>query len=337
MLAEMMATGPAAHPAPSPATPARPAPAPTSATEATAPRPAATRKGAVGAISSAVASMRANAVVELDPNRIRAGGLADRLEDLDAEDAELRRSIAAHGQQVPVLVRPHPEAPEDWQIVYGRRRVLAARDLGIKVKALVRDLDDAALIMAQGQENSARRDLSFIEKVNFARQMVEAGYDRAVIGDALAADKTLVSRMLSVADRIPAEIIGAIGAAHGIGRPRWLELAEQLEARAAKPAQIAALIPGFSAENSAARFEALLTHLKTEAKRDAGRAARPAPKSAAAAAARITDSEGRPLATAKRSGQGGRLSLSFEAADGFDEWLLAELPALHARWKRAGG
>jgi ParB family transcriptional regulator, chromosome partitioning protein len=45
---------------------------------------------------------------------------------------------------------------------------LALRDLGQPVRALVRDFDDAALVMAQGQENGARRDLSFIEKANFA-------------------------------------------------------------------------------------------------------------------------------------------------------------------------
>ena len=106
------------------------------------------------------------------------------------------------------------------------RRVLALRDLGQTVRALVRDLDDLALVIAQGQENTARRDLSFIEKANFARQMIEAGYERRIACDALSIDKTLLSRMLSVTDRVPVALIEAIGAAPGIGRDRWLAFAD---------------------------------------------------------------------------------------------------------------
>ncbi len=158
------------------------------------------------------------------PRADRSGGLADRLESDAEADATLRQSIADHGQQVPVLVRPHPQTPGRFQIVFGRRRVLALRDLGQPVKALIRDLSDQELVLAQGQENTARRDLSFIEKVNFARQLQEHGYDRKVICDALSVDKTLVSRMLSLAERIAPDVIAMIGAAPSIGRDagrRW--------------------------------------------------------------------------------------------------------------------
>lgn len=136
-------------------------------------------------MSRSIADLKARSVIEIDPFLIDPGGMPDRLDSDVNEDADLTRSIAAYGQQVPVLVRPHPDTEGRFQIVYGRRRVLALRDLGQPVKALVRDLDDRQLVLAQGQENTARRDLSFIEKVNFARQMDEAGYDRKVICDAL--------------------------------------------------------------------------------------------------------------------------------------------------------
>lgn len=293
---------------------------------APAPRAGAARKGAVGAISSAVSTLRANAVIDIAPEKIRAGGLSDRLEDVAEEDAELRRSIAAHGQQVPVLVRPHPEEADAWQIVYGRRRVLAARDLGIKVKALVRDLDDAALVMAQGQENAARLDLSFIEKASFARQMLAAGYDRAAICDALAADKTLVSRMLSVVDRIPDVIVRAIGAAHGVGRPRWLELADLLDAHGGDPADVAALVPALGGGSSAQRFDALLQHLKLAARKPRTPGAKPEVQE-------VRGADGARIARARRAGQGGLLSIALEHADGFDAYLLERIPELHARWK----
>jgi ParB family transcriptional regulator, chromosome partitioning protein len=167
--------------------------------------------GAVGAVSRSIADLKARAILDLDPNMILAGGVQDRLDADAEEDNELRRSLSEYGQQVPVLVRPHPEREGYYQIVYGRRRVLAMRDLGQSVKALVRDLDDQALVMAQGQENTLRRNLSYIEKVNFARQMEEAGYDRKFICDAISVDKTQISRMLSITERISPELIAQIG------------------------------------------------------------------------------------------------------------------------------
>lgn len=206
---------------------------------ATAPRPA---RGAIGAVSRSIADLKARAVAEIDPFLIDAGGVQDRLESDSAEDEGLRQSIETYGQQVPVLVRPHPQVEGRYQIVYGRRRVLALRDLGRPVKALIRDLDDRELVLAQGQENTARRDLSFIEKVNFARQLQDMGYDRKVICDALSVDKTLISRMLSLAERLPVELIEAIGAAPSIGRDRWTTLAEWVEQAAAPVSELVAMI-----------------------------------------------------------------------------------------------
>ena len=287
--------------------------------------PPSARRGAVGAISSAVADMRANAVLDLDPTTILTGGLADRIGTDDEDDAELRRSIKRHGQQVPVLVRPHPDKPKAWQIVYGRRRVQAALDLGMKVKALVRDLDDEALLVAQGQENSARRDLSFVEKASFARQLADAGYDRAVICDALAVDKTLLSRMLSIIEQLPQEVVQFIGAAHGIGRPRWLELVDLLDRRNATLQDIEAFVADEEGQTSAARFETILRHLKQDGTEPKARAKKPDPK-------RFHASDGTRFASAKRSSSSGKLSIAIERVDGFDEWLLERLQDLHSEW-----
>lgn len=288
-------------------------------------RPALPRRGAIGAISSAVSGLRAAGVIEIEPDRIRDGGLQDRIEADIEDDAELRRSIETHGQQVPILVRPHPEEEGFWQIVYGRRRVHAARDLGIPVKALVRDLDDAALVMAQGQENSARRDLSFIEKASFARQMAKAGYERSAICDALAADKTLVSRMLSTVERIPDEVIRKIGAAHGVGRPRWIELADLLDALELSTDEVAGHLSSVKDKDSSTRFRFLLQKLKQQQSRR---------KTDDGGTVEIKSAQGEPIAKAVQSGRNKRLSISMLSDDGFGDWLLAQLPDLHARWDK---
>lgn len=288
-------------------------------------------KGAIGAVTRGIADLKARAVVDLDPLLIDAGGMQDRLETDNAEDAALMRSIAEYGQQVPVLVRPHPEIPDRFQIVYGRRRVLAMRDLGQPVKALIRDLDDQALVLAQGQENTARRDLSFIEKCNFARQMVAAGYNRQIICDALSVDKTLISRMISVSDRIPLEVIEAIGAAPSIGRDRWLALANHLEQTDEDPG-IAISIARVNAasDTSDARFEALF-HYLSRAERP------PAPPSVldpgpAFPPLALHTPDGKSLGMATRQKSGLVLRLNKPSARGFDDWLVENIADLYRQW-----
>ena len=143
-------------------------------------------------------------ITPLDPHLIHAAGMADRLESDAMEDARLAASIRDHGQQVPILVRPDATCPGHYQIVYGRRRTLACIDLGICVNALISPMDDAALVMAQGQENTARRNLSFAEKANFASQLTDAGYDRPFICAVLSCAITDLSRMIQLTSRVPA-------------------------------------------------------------------------------------------------------------------------------------
>ena len=52
------------------------------------------------------------------------------------------------------------------QVIYRRRHVLAMRTFVQPVKALVRALDYSALVMAQGQENTAHKNLRFVKKAN---------------------------------------------------------------------------------------------------------------------------------------------------------------------------
>ncbi|MEM9148819.1 MAG: plasmid partitioning protein RepB [Pseudomonadota bacterium] len=316
--------------------------------------------GAVGAVGQSIAALRARAVVELDPHAIEADGPQDRLEHDPVEEAALAASIRAHGQQVPVLVRPHPEREDRWRIVYGRRRVLAARDLGITVKALVRDLDDTAAVMAQGQENTQRRDLSFIEKANFARQLRDLGYDRRAISEAINTDKTLLSRLLSVADRVPLTVIEAIGAAPGIGRDRWRAMADLCETAGWEPTAMAALAtdspPSETSEGSSEgagatlpasdrRFEALFAALtdalnaRAAIERQAGQDAGPHPRGAQgkSSAEPLTSTDGTPLGTLSHGPKSTRLTLDGADARAFATWLATRLPDLHATWRSTRG
>lgn len=322
------AAPPARAPETAAETPSDPAPA----------LPPRSTKGAIGAVSRSIADLKARSVIEIDPHMIEAGGVQDRLESDPEEDAALARSIAEYGQQVPVLVRPHPEKEGRYQIVYGRRRVLAMRDLNLPVKALVRDLDDAQLIMAQGQENTARRDLSFIEKVNFARQMDDAGYSRKVICDALSIDKTLISRMMSIAVRIPPEVIARIGSAHGIGRDRWMEFANLIEQTDVDEEWLISMLAVSQDITGEGRVEFLMDWMNRKVRGIKAAEAAPAPKPVApgpkpAARHLLKTAEGEPLGEARKMRNALVLRLSLPATRGFEDWLVNELPRLHAAWR----
>ena len=89
---------------------------------------------------------------------------------------------------------------------------------------------------------TAHGNLSFNEKVNFARQLQDHGYDRKVICDALSVDKTLSSRMLNLADRLSPDLIELIGAAPSVGRDRWWALADMVYKTEADMDTLAAMV-----------------------------------------------------------------------------------------------
>ena len=168
------------------------------------------------------------AVVDLDPSDIEPSFVADRMPMSPEAHSRLFEAIREHGQQVPILVRPHPDRPGRYQVAYGHRRLRALAELGRPVKAVVKKLGDEELVIAQGQENNERQDLSYIEKARFAHRLQERGFRRDTIMTAMSVYKSDLSNMLSVVARIPEDIIDAIGPAASIGRRGWIDLAEQL-------------------------------------------------------------------------------------------------------------
>lgn len=286
--------------------------------------------GAIGAVSQSIAQLQARAVEEIDPSVIKGGGLSDRLDDDDADHEALVASIREYGQQVPVLVRPHPEQDGTYQVVYGRRRVRALRDLKQPVKALVRTLDDRDLIVAQGQENSARKGLSFIEKASFARQMRELGYDRKIICDTLHVDKTVISRMLSVADDLDPDLIGTIGAAPSVGRDRWMKLVELLAEREWTTTEAAGVAA--DGKSSDERFEALLSALERFSQGPKLEATdKPVSDRPASTRRVVKHDDGSQLAIIIERPKKTVLTLP-RSDDGFDRWLAENITEIHRRF-----
>jgi ParB family chromosome partitioning protein len=196
-------------------------------------------------------------VIDLEPALVEPSFVQDRI---PGGIEGLISSIKDQGQQVPILVRPHPENPGRYQVAFGHRRLRAVTQLGLAVKAVVRDLTDEQLVIAQGQENNEREDLSFIEKALFASRLKER-FSREVIMSSMSLDKSTLSIMLQMVDVLPHELIEAIGAAPGVGRPSWQQLAD-LIAKADQPSDTIGFARSLVALPSEERFKQTLSYLK---------------------------------------------------------------------------
>jgi len=205
------------------------------------------------------AMARGETIIEIDPSDIDSSFVKDRLDDFSGEDFDvLVQSIRENGQILPVLVRPSPEKSGRYQLAFGHRRVAALRQLGGKVKAFVRELSDDELVIAQGNENLERKDLSFIERALFAFRLEELGMSRAVIMSTFGtSSKGVLSEMIALARRLPIELIEAIGSAPGVGRPRWDALAQQLATASDAAWKQAISSAHFEKLTSLDRFEAI--------------------------------------------------------------------------------
>lgn len=274
------------------------------------------------------AFLQGEQVVDLDPDIVDGSFVSDRLGSNDREYQELLEAIKQRGQDSPILVRPHPHVDGRYMIVFGHRRVNVARELGRKVRAVVKALDDKTHVIAQGQENTARSNLSFIEKALFAKNLETLGYDRETISSALAANAAAVSKMVSVTSRIAQDVINKIGAAPGIGRERWVELSLLVERKAPEIAEVMAS-ENFGSVDSDERFNRVFNAANVKGK--AVKKERISPPAAKSWISR--DNAFRVMMNQKPK----QLDISFksERAGPFGEWLSERLESLFEEFRQS--
>ena len=271
---------------------------------------------ALGALQGSLSAIR-----ELDPDLIDDWGPKDRLEGFTAVNSEddgdgfeaLLASIKDGGQQVPILVR-RAGMEGRFEIIYGRRRLRACRELGLKVRANVQDLDDASALLAKGLENAARRNLSFYEKARFAAVIQVAGHDTKTVRQVLSLSASGLSHLTKVTDNIPDDVGDQIGAAPKSGRPKWTALAEAFASKRVNASSSFAILSRLDTElPSDERLEQLLKEIARRGARPSeGREATPVP------GVTIKSGRGSLAVSIKRAGE--------NAA--FAEWLDRELEGI---------
>ncbi|AQS64270.1 Nucleoid occlusion protein [Rhizobium rhizogenes] len=258
-------------------------------------------------------------IVSLNPADIDPSFIPDRMPASEEADAGLVEAIREQGQQVPILVRPHPEFQGRYQVAFGHRRLRAVSSLGIPVKAVVRDLSDEQLVVAQGQENNERRDLTYIEKARFA-QKLQMRFPRDTIMAAMSLHKGDLSNMLSVVGRIPEDLVDLIGPAPSVGRRNWMDLADQLSSSQVKEASRAYVKDAsVAALPSEERFKSLLDFLK--------------PKAQAKKTGVWSSETGNRLAKVVESDRKLDISIDKNEAPEFADFVLEHLQALFAEYR----
>lgn len=258
-------------------------------------------------------------VVDLDPTVMDASFVPDRMTPSEDAHSALVVSIRESGQQVPILVRPHPELSGRYQIAYGHRRVRAARELGLTVRAVVRELTDEQLVVAQGQENNERTNLTFIERARFAKKLEDRGFSREVISKSLCIDKANLSRLVSVATRIPPDVIDAIGPAPTIGQGRWMELAELLDKRAQEKIRKRIASEEFVSLSADVKFNVVFEVLRA--------------KSPRASVMPWSTSDGLRVAKVTRTAKGVTLTFDQKSASEFGDFVIGKLEGLYVEFK----
>jgi ParB family chromosome partitioning protein len=267
-------------------------------------------------------------VVLLDPADLDGSFVADRIGEDDDEYIALLEAIRQSGQSTPILVRPHPDDDGRYMIVFGHRRARVARTLGIKVRAVIKPIADIEHVIAQGQENTARADLSFIEKALFARRLLQSAMSKDVVKSALTIDDTLLSRMLSVAEIVPDPVLDALGAAKGVGRDRWEELKKTVlnPNIAARAVELTATEAFLSAED---KFAFLQSALKSGNRPVRRAAPTPAAKSWSSVDKAITF-------TVNENPKKVAIELTSSQAKPFGAWLTERLDTLFEEFTQAG-
>ena len=124
----------------------------------------------------------------------------------DASIDELADSIRSRGVIQPLLVRPHPDEDDRFEIVVGERRFIAARRAGLDaVPCVVRTLDEREVFILSVAENVAREDLNPLDEAAAYRHMLDDGYaaNQGEIAQLVGVHRTRVSRKIKLLDLDP--------------------------------------------------------------------------------------------------------------------------------------
>ena len=147
------------------------------------------------------------------PNNPRRHFAPEDLEDLT-------NSIREKGVMQPLLVRPSPHEPDQYELVAGERRWRASQRAGLhEVPVIIREVDDREALELAIIENVQRADLNPLEESKGYDQLMDQfGYTQADLAQVIGKSRSHVAKTLRLM-KLPAEVQqfvfdGALTAGH---------------------------------------------------------------------------------------------------------------------------
>ena len=142
---------------------------------------------------------------ELPGSAIEPNPYQPRRDFDEAQLKELADSIEASGLLQPIVVRPRPSGR--YELIAGERRWRAVQRLGwTKVPAVVKEVDDRALLTLALIENLQRDDLSPIDAaLGYQRLMQEFNIAQQEVARLVGKDRSTVSNAIRLL-RLPEEV-----------------------------------------------------------------------------------------------------------------------------------
>ena len=135
-------------------------------------------------------------LLEIPIEWIKPGKYQPRAYFAEESIAELAASIKAQGIIQPIVLRPVGD--ESFEIIAGERRWRAAQHAGLaKIPAVVRKVDDDAMIAMSLIENIQREDLNPLEEAGALQRLIDDfGFTHQEVADAVGKSRSGVTNML---------------------------------------------------------------------------------------------------------------------------------------------
>lgn len=142
------------------------------------------------------------AIEKIEPNPWQP-----RRQFLPAELKELASSVRQYGILQPLLVRPHPDKPDHYQLIAGERRWRAAQMAQLHlIPVVIRETDERQAAEMALIENIQRQDLNIIEEAEgYKRLLDEFDYRQEDLADMIGKSRSHLSntmRLLSLPNKI---------------------------------------------------------------------------------------------------------------------------------------
>ena len=130
--------------------------------------------------------------------RIRPNPNQPRRDFAEKDMQDLAASIREKGVIQPLILRPHPRDPNEYEIVAGERRWRAAQLANVhELPVIVRDLSDTEVLELAIVENIQRADLNAAEEAMGYRQLMDRfGHTQERLAEALGKSRSHIANLL---------------------------------------------------------------------------------------------------------------------------------------------